>query len=112
MTFDRGSAEVRNELVPKLLTIVDAARLLGIGRTTLYELIARGQLEVLHIGRAARIPIESVDSFIDALRRGCRDPEWRTKPLRLSEARTDVGPRTGATSTATEAMPRARKERA
>lgn len=53
---------------PRLVTIVDAARLLGVGRTTIYDLIARGQLEVVHIGRAARIPTASVDRFVEELR--------------------------------------------
>lgn len=35
---------------PLLLTVVEAAAMLGVGRTTAYELIAAGQLQVVHIG--------------------------------------------------------------
>jgi excisionase family DNA binding protein len=56
------------DVAPVLLTVVGAARMLGIGRTTIYDLIARGQLDVVHIGRAARIPVASVDRFVDDLR--------------------------------------------
>ncbi|MEY2422457.1 MAG: hypothetical protein QOI95_2524 [Acidimicrobiaceae bacterium] len=37
-----------------LLTVVEAATMLGVGRTKAYELIAGGELQVVHIGRAAR----------------------------------------------------------
>ncbi len=56
------------ELLPRLVTVPDAARLLGIGRTTAYELIAAGQLEVVHIGRSTRVPTTAVDSFVNRLR--------------------------------------------
>ncbi len=56
------------EPAPLLLTIPDAGRLLGVGRTTMYELIGAGEVEVVHIGRAARIPLESVERFVDRLR--------------------------------------------
>ena len=54
--------------LPRLVTVPDAARLLGIGRTTAYELIAAGQLEVVHIGRSTRVPTTAVDSFVNRLR--------------------------------------------
>jgi excisionase family DNA binding protein len=55
---------------PILLTIPEAARRLGIGRTLAYELIADGQLDVVHIGRAARVPVEAVHDFVTAKRAG------------------------------------------
>lgn len=55
-------------LTPRLLTVPDAARLLGVGRTTAYELIAAGDLEVVHIGRSARVPTPAIDAFVDRLR--------------------------------------------
>ena len=51
-----------------LLTIPEAAQRLGVGRTTVYELTARGELEVVHIGRAARIPATALDAFVARLR--------------------------------------------
>lgn len=60
--------EERSGLEPRLLTVSDAARLLGIGRTTAYELIAAGELEVVHIGRSARVPTAEVDAFVERLR--------------------------------------------
>jgi excisionase family DNA binding protein len=40
-----------------LLTIVEAARVLAIGRTTMYELVGAGEIDVVHIGRAVRVPM-------------------------------------------------------
>jgi len=52
-----------------LLTVRQAAELLAIGRTTAYELIAAGELEVVHIGRSARVPVDAVDALVTRLRR-------------------------------------------
>ena len=43
--------------------------MLGVGRTTLYELIGRGLLHPVHIGRSLRIPVAELERFVDALRR-------------------------------------------
>jgi excisionase family DNA binding protein len=56
-------------LGPRLVTINCAARLLGVGRTTLYEQIAAGDLQVVHIGRATRVPISAIDAFVAELQR-------------------------------------------
>jgi excisionase family DNA binding protein len=52
-----------------MLTVVEAARRLSIGRSTIYELIASGALESVHIGRLRRIPVESLAAFVEACRR-------------------------------------------
>ena len=54
---------------PLLVTALQAARLLSIGRTTVYELIAAGDLETVHIGRSMRIPADSVHAFVTLRRR-------------------------------------------
>lgn len=53
---------------PLLLTMAQAARALGVGRSTVYEMVARGELEVVHIGRAARVPAAAVTQFVEAIR--------------------------------------------
>lgn len=53
-----------------LISIVEAGRLLGIGRSTTYELISAGHLEVVHIGRAARVPVAAVEELVERLRSG------------------------------------------
>ena len=42
--------------------------MLGIGRSTVYELIAGGRLEIVHIGRSARVPLAALIEFVDGLR--------------------------------------------
>jgi excisionase family DNA binding protein len=51
-----------------LLTVSEAAQQLGIGRSLLYELLADGQLESIHVGRLRRIPIDALADFIDRQR--------------------------------------------
>jgi excisionase family DNA binding protein len=62
-----GPAGSAAGLTPRLVTILDAAGLLGVGRSTVYELIATGEIEVVHIGRSARVPISSLDAFVAQL---------------------------------------------
>ena len=52
-----------------LLTIAEAAQLLGLGRSKVYELIASGAIESVRIGRARRVPASALERFIEALRR-------------------------------------------
>ncbi len=55
--------------VPRLLlTIPQAAEALAVGRSTVYELIAGGALEVVHIGRCARVPVDAVHAFVEGKR--------------------------------------------
>ena len=51
-----------------LLTVAEAARQLGIGRSLFYELLADGQVESIHIGRLRRIPIDALAAYIDRQR--------------------------------------------
>jgi predicted DNA-binding transcriptional regulator AlpA len=53
---EEGEEEAVGMVVPMLLTIPDAARVLAIGRTTLYELIAEGALEVVRSDAAPAFP--------------------------------------------------------
>jgi excisionase family DNA binding protein len=36
----------------------------------MYELIAAGELETVHIGRAVRVPVDAVEGFVARLRSG------------------------------------------
>lgn len=46
------------------LTVVDAARAIGIGRSSLYRLINNGQLSVVKIGRRTLITTESLRDLV------------------------------------------------
>ena len=49
---------------PLLLRIPEAARLLSLGRSTVYELIASGELPSVTIGAARRIPLAALEQWI------------------------------------------------
>jgi excisionase family DNA binding protein len=61
-------APPRNDGQPLLLTIVQAAASLGVGRSTIYEMIARRELDVVHLGRAVRVPARAIEEFVEGLR--------------------------------------------
>lgn len=51
-----------------LLKPTEAAAVLGIGRSKLYELLQDGVLESVRIGACRRIPIEVLTEFVRRLR--------------------------------------------
>lgn len=67
---DDARERVVERVPPMLLTIPEAASVLALGRTTLYELIAAGELEVVHVGRAARVPVDALRQFVEERRAG------------------------------------------
>ena len=50
-----------------LLTPEEAARRLSVGRSHLYMKIAAGEIQSIKIGRARRVPIQSLRSYIARL---------------------------------------------
>lgn len=48
-----------------LLNIAEASEALGIGTTLCYELVQRGELTSITLGRARRIPVASLQAFIE-----------------------------------------------
>jgi excisionase family DNA binding protein len=50
-----------------LLTIEEAARALGLGRSSLYELVMKKQIPSVKIGRARRIPVTALEQFVAQL---------------------------------------------
>jgi len=69
-----------------LLTTTEAAARLSIGRTTLYELIDKRELQSVRIGRSRRVPLGAIEAFIrqrvTPLREGVT--ELRHTPIRSS----------------------------
>lgn len=59
---------VMSELTRRLVSIPDArAELGGIGHTTLYELVKRGELKKVNIGRRGFITAESLVAYVNRL---------------------------------------------
>lgn len=52
------------EVQTELLRVEQAAKVLGVGRTKVYELIGRREMPVVRIGRCVRIPRQTLDQWI------------------------------------------------
>jgi excisionase family DNA binding protein len=50
---------------PLLLRPIEAAQLLGIGRSKLFEMLARDELPVIRLGRSVRIPRRQLKAWVD-----------------------------------------------
>jgi excisionase family DNA binding protein len=65
----QGNSSAADEDMPRLLlTVSEAARRLGIGRSLLYELMANDEVESIHVGRLRRIPADALVTYIDRQR--------------------------------------------
>ena len=65
----RTTTDVRAEPGPteRLLTVAEVAEVLGVGRSKLYELIARGAIQSVKVDRCRRFRQSDVERFIRAL---------------------------------------------
>jgi len=50
----------------RVFNVMEAAAILGIGRSKLYELMASGEIRTIHIGRLRKIPVAAIDEFLAA----------------------------------------------
>ena len=51
-----------------LFSVEEAAELLGIGRTFMFQLVATGEIDSLKIGKKRKIPRDAIDGYIRRLR--------------------------------------------
>jgi len=58
---------------PICVRVDQAMRLLDIGKTKLYELLASGDLEAIHIGRRTLVLRASIDHFVERCRESLAD---------------------------------------
>jgi excisionase family DNA binding protein len=54
----------------KLLTVVEAAEVLGLGKTKAYELINSGRLRSVKIDGCRRVPVAAIDEYVASLMGG------------------------------------------
>ncbi|MBV9094883.1 MAG: helix-turn-helix domain-containing protein [Streptosporangiaceae bacterium] len=71
MTTDTGGDEHLGDGQDDILmlTVKEAARRLGLGRTLVYQLISSGELESVTVGRLRRVPAECLAEYVKALRK-------------------------------------------
>lgn len=51
---------------PLTVNIREAARLIGCGRSKLYELLKAKEIPLIKLGRKSVVPMEGVRAFVDA----------------------------------------------
>lgn len=51
-----------------LYSVEEAADLLGIGRTFMFQLVATGEIDSFKIGKRRKIPRDALDAYIERLR--------------------------------------------
>jgi excisionase family DNA binding protein len=54
--------------IPLCVRVNVAARMLGLGRTKLYELIGNGEVEVIKVGKATLVKTASLNAMIERRR--------------------------------------------
>jgi excisionase family DNA binding protein len=68
-SFVTTDADLGAMLMHKLLfTAEEAAEIIGVGRTKMYELLRIGAVRSVRIGRCRRIPRDALAAFVDDLR--------------------------------------------
>lgn len=66
MTTTKPTSNTNDELQPLLLRVDEAAQLLNLGRSTLYEMIYKGDIASVKYGSARRIPLAEIHRWIAA----------------------------------------------
>ena len=77
----KSLARERGPAKPRLLGVEDTARMLGLGLSSVYNLIARGELDAIKIGDRSLIRVETVNQFIASR------PAVKAAPRRASRKR-------------------------
>jgi excisionase family DNA binding protein len=65
--FRQGRQGIGHAANRGLLRVEEAAEWLGLGRTKAYELVYRGTLPSVTIGRSRRVPVAALEAFVHQL---------------------------------------------
>ena len=88
-----------------LVTPEEAARRLSLGRTTIYELMASGELQSVSVGRCRRVPVSELCSFVARLADGTVRQRRATTPRLLEQPREYDWPHRLANATVRRGAP-------
>ena len=66
---------------PLTLTVEQAAKLLGIGRSTAYELVHTGDIPSLRLGRRIVVPIARLNDLLGSTPVSPGEPTARSEPV-------------------------------
>ncbi|ADQ04380.1 DNA binding domain protein, excisionase family [Caldicellulosiruptor owensensis OL] len=59
----------------KAYTVQEAAKILSLGKTTVYELIRQNKIKCIYIGKKIIIPQKAIDEFIEQNMTTCKESE-------------------------------------
>ena len=62
---DGSARSTGTEFRPLLVNVTQAAEILAVSRTSLYQLIWSGELTPIHIGRSVRFAVEQLEAFVN-----------------------------------------------
>ena len=65
----------------RLLKLPEVSARLALSRTAIYRLMARGEIQSVHIGGALRFPSTAVDGLIETLKREDRRGETHAQTV-------------------------------
>lgn len=82
--LQRDPIRARNGMEKLLLTPEDAAELLSIGRSKVYELMGDGRLASVRIDASRRVPMSALVEFVESLQE-----TWNQLPERPARRRKD-----------------------
>lgn len=75
-----------------ILTVEEAAESLCVGRTTMYALIAAGDIESVRIGRLRRVPVQALEAYVERLRHsGDADVGWPRQDASYRSMKAESG---------------------
>jgi len=63
----RAATDAGDGVPPLLLRPRDAARVVAVGESTIYELMDRGAFPSVRIGRSRRIRVRDLEAWVDSL---------------------------------------------
>jgi excisionase family DNA binding protein len=75
-----------------LLTPEEAARVLRVGRTTVYALMKIGELRAVYIGRSCRLPAAELERYVGRLETRRPDREHRLNQVEARRLTTGSAP--------------------
>jgi len=84
----RASTVARMEVNPILVSVPQAAQMLGRGISTIYDLIARGEIEAKKSDGRTLLMVESLQAYARRLPRATVAPPRERRPQRLRQAET------------------------
>ena len=61
-----------SERAEMLISIPEAASELRVSRSTIYRLAEEGAVQIVHVRGSARIPVRSIDAYVESLCGGYR----------------------------------------